>query len=211
MSELSSFMDSNDYYYGSTALMSTFVGNHDLPRVIHLAANTRIFGDDQGSDGKSRAWQNQPTAPTEKEAYERLANGFAVLFTNRGIPLVYYGDEIGLPGAGDPDNRRMMQFAGLSANQTWLKDRLARLLAIRKDHPALRRGIRTTLRADSDVWVYARTTTGDSVYVVINRGDSPQTVGGLPNGALSELVTQSAAQGPSATIPPRETRVFVAK
>ena len=211
MSELSSFMDSNDYYYGSTALMSTFVGNHDLPRVIHLAANNRIFGNDQGAGGKELAWANQPSAPTEKEAYERLANGFAVLFTNRGVPLVYYGDEIGLPGAGDPDNRRMMQWSGLSANQTWLKERLSRLLAIRKDHPAMRRGIRTTLRADADVWVYARTTTGDTVYVAVNRGDTPQTIGGLPNVALTELVTQTAAQGPSATIPPRETRVFVAK
>ena len=211
MSDLSSFMDSNDYYYGSTALMSTFVGNHDLPRIIHLAANNRIFGNDQGAGGKELAWANQPSAPAEKEAFERVANGFAVLFTNRGVPLVYYGDEIGLPGAGDPDNRRMMQWTGLSANQTWLKDRMSRLLAIRKEHASLRRGIRTTLRADADVWVYARTTTGDSVYVAVNRGDSPQTIGGLPNGSLTELVTQAAVQGPSATIPPRETRVFVAK
>ena len=40
-----------------------------------------------------------------------------MLLTNKGAPLIYYGDEIGLPGAGDPDNRRMMQFSGLSADQ----------------------------------------------------------------------------------------------
>ena len=45
-------------------------------------------------------------------AYERLALAMAVTLTNRGVPLIYYGDEIGLPGAGDPDNRRLMQWSG---------------------------------------------------------------------------------------------------
>ena len=44
MSDLASFMNSNDYYYGASAVMSTFIGNHDLPRIIHLAANNRALG-----------------------------------------------------------------------------------------------------------------------------------------------------------------------
>ncbi len=211
MSELAAFMDSNDYFYGATSVMSTFIGNHDLPRVVHLAADNRIFGDDQGAGGKERAWSNQPAIPTERSAFERLANGFAVLFTNRGAPLVYYGDEIGLAGAGDPDNRRMMQFGALSANQAWLKDRVSKLLAIRAAHPALRRGVRTTLRADADVWAYLRATPGDTVYVAINRGDQDKSVGGLPSIPLTELVTGATVQGPSVNVPARETRIFVAK
>jgi glycosidase len=211
MNDLAQFMDGNDFFYGGTAIMSTFVGNHDLPRVIHLAADNRIFGDDQGAGGKERAWANQPAIPNERSAFERLANGFAVLATNRGAPLVYYGDEVGLAGAGDPDNRRMMQFDGLNANQTWLKARVSKLLAIRAAHPSLRRGIRTTVRADNDVWVYVRTTPGDSVYVAINRSDEPKTIGGLPSSSLQELLTDASVSGPSATIPPRETRIFVVK
>lgn len=211
MSSLASFMDSNDFYYGGTAIMSTFIGNHDLPRVIHLAADSRIFGDDQGAGGKDKAWSGQPAIPTERSAFERMANGFAVLATNRGAPLVYYGDEIGLPGAGDPDNRRMMTFTGLSANQTWLKDRVSKLLAIRAAHPSLRRGVRTTLRVDGDVWVYLRATPGDSVYVAVNRSDDQKSIGNLPSGTLEELVTGTTVTGPNATVPPRETRIFVAK
>lgn len=41
--------------------------------------------------------------------WSKQANAFAVLFTTKGAPLLYYGDEVGLPGAGDPDNRRMMR------------------------------------------------------------------------------------------------------
>ncbi len=211
MNELATFMDSNDYFYGASSIMSTFIGNHDLPRVVHLAADNRIFGDDQGAGGKERAWSNQPSIPTERSAFQRLANGYAVLFTNRGAPLVYYGDEIGLAGAGDPDNRRMMQFAGLNANQTWLKERVAKLLAIRSAHPALRRGVRTTIRVDADTWVYARSTTTETVYVAINRSDTDKSLGGLPGVQLNELVTGTTLQGPNMTVPARETRIFIAK
>jgi len=211
MTDLANFMNTNDYYYGANAVMSTFVGNHDLPRIIHLAANNRIFGDDQASDGKGNAWQNQPTAVSEREAYERLANGFAVLFTNRGAPLVYYGDEIGMPGAGDPDNRRFMQWGGLSANQTFLHDRIKQLADIRSKHPALRRGVRTTLEVNGDVWAYSRITSGDTVYVAINRGDSDRSISTLPSGQLDELVTSTVVTGPNTTIPARQTRIFVAK
>lgn len=210
MSDLASFMNSNDYYYGASAVMSTFVGNHDLPRVIHLGANTPPWGD-QSADGKDRAWAGQPGAVSEVEAYERLANGFAVLYTNRGAPLVYYGDEIGLPGAGDPDNRRFMQWSGLTANQTYLNDRLKKLGDIRAKHPALRRGTRTTLESNADVWAFSRITSGDTVYVAINRSDSPKDVTSLPSVALTELVTGAAASGPTVSIPPRQTRIFVGK
>lgn len=211
LNDLANFMNSNDYYYGSSAVMSTFIGNHDLPRIIHLAANTRMWGDNQAADGKDRAWSGRPSAVAEREAYERVANGFAVLFTNRGSPLVYYGDEIGLPGAGDPDNRRFMQWDGLSQNQTFLRDRIAKLADIRSKHPSLRRGVRTTLEVGTESWLYSRVTTGDTVYVAINRGDSDVTVHSLPGGALTELVTDTDASGPNATIPPRQTRIFVAK
>ena len=211
MSDLASFMNSNDYYYGANAVMSTFIGNHDLPRIIHLAANNRIWGDNQAADGKDRAWQNQPGAVGELEAYERVANAFAVLYTNRGAPLVYYGDEIGLPGGGDPDNRRFMQWSTLDANQTYLKDRIKKLGDIRSKHPALRRGTRTTLESSADVWAYSRITTGDTVYVAVNRSDSPKDVNSLPGGSYTELVTGASANGPKVSIPARQTRIFVSK
>jgi glycosidase len=210
MSDLAAFMDSNDYFYGASAVMSTFIGNHDLPRVIHLAANQHLW-DDQGNDGKDRAWQNQPDVVGELAAYERVANAFALLFTNRGAPLVYYGDEIGMPGAGDPDNRRPMKWDNLTENQQFLKDRLKTLADIRSKHPALRRGTRTTIGANADTWTFLRATAGDTVYVAINRSDSEQPVTGLPAGSLNELVTSSSTSGPTVTIPARQARIFVTK
>lgn len=208
MNALDGFMASNDGFYGPDAIMSTWIGNHDLPRIIHFAENNRAWND-QAANGKERAWYNQPGLPAETEAFERVANGFAVLMTNPGVPLIYYGDEIGMPGAGDPDNRRFMQWTGLSANQTWLRDRVSKLTSIRAAHPALRRGSRLTTWVDADGWVYERTFGTDTVYVAINRADYAKPVGGLPAGALQELVTGAATSGPGFTIPPRQTRIFV--
>lgn len=210
MSDLAGFMDTNDYFYGTNAVMSTFIGNHDLPRIIHLAQDNPLWTD-QGSDGKDKNWSGQPGAVAEHSAYERVANAFAVLLTNRGAPLIYYGDEIGLPGAGDPDNRRDMFWGNLDDNQAFLHDRIATLTDIRAKHPSLRRGTRTTVSADADTWVYKRSTSDDVVYVAVNRSDSDKQLGGLPTGSLSELVTSATVNGGTVSVPARQTRIFVTK
>jgi len=219
MTGLSQFMDSNDAFYPTDAVMSTFIGNHDLPRSIHYAEQTLPSwiqddspSDPSAADGKSNAWSAQPALETDPNAYERMANAFAVILTNKGAPLIYYGDEIGLPGAGDPDNRRMMQWSGYSTAQQGLHDRIAALTAIRAAHPAMRRGTRTTLAVTEDLWVYSLATlagdpVADTVYVAINRSDSDLTTTALPSG-LTELLTNSPEGTSPVTIPARQTRVF---
>lgn len=219
MTGLAQFMDSNDTFYPSDAVMSTFIGNHDLPRSIAYAEQTLpswISSDSpsnpSAADGKSNAWSNEPQLETDPNTYERMANAFAVILTNKGAPLVYYGDEIGLPGAGDPDNRRMMQWSGLSQAQQGLHDRIKALTAIRAAHPAMRRGTRTTLDVTEDLWVYSLTTVAgdpdaDTVYVAINRSDSDLTTTSLPSG-LTELITNQPEGSSPVTISARETRVF---
>ena len=68
------------------------------------------------------------SAARRLQLYE-FALAFGVMFTTEGIPLIYYGDEIGLAGGGDPDNRRMMVWddSSLSAAQLSLRERIRRL------------------------------------------------------------------------------------
>jgi glycosidase len=216
MQGLADFMDANDAFYPSDAVMSTFIGNHDLPRSIHygedslpgwLGSNVQAA---LTTNGQGNAWTGEPQATdSDANAYERLANAFAVLFTNKGAPLIYYGDEIGLPGAGDPDNRRMMLWT-IDPDQQALHDRLAALLAIRGAHPALRRGARMTSYVDADLWVYQVTTIvgtkPDTVYVGINRSDTDRSTNAVPSG-LPELLTNGVSTG-NDTIPARQTRVY---
>ena len=213
LDQLATFLDSNDNFYGSDAVMSTFIGNHDIGRIIHMAEDSPRW-DEYDNGSKDTAWVNQPQRPTDVKPFERVSNALAVMLTNKGAPLIYYGDEIGLPGAGDPDNRRMMQFADLSAEQKFLYARIKALTAIRAAHPALRRGKRATLASSGNTWLYSMTVPApddDTVYVAINRSDTAQMVTGLPSVPMTELLTGTAVTGPSLTIPPRQTRVLVVK
>ena len=85
------------------------------------------------------------------------------------MPLVYYGDEYGQPGAGDPDNRRFMKWSGYSQ---WEQDTLTvaeKLGAARKELVALRRGDRRTLWIDDNFYVYSRSSGSSVAVVAINR------------------------------------------
>jgi glycosidase len=212
MQDLASFMDLHADDYGPGAVMSTMLGTHDMMRVIHHAENVPV-GTGEWDDGKGTTaprvagWTTHPSEPATAEPYERLANGFAVIFTNKGAPLIYYGDEVGLAGAGDPDNRRMMPWSGLGAQQQWLHDRIAKLLKIRTEHPATRSGTRATIVANRDVWAYTLTAGSDKLYVVINRGDDVQSVT-LGAGNLTELVEGATGAGPVVSVPARQTRIY---
>ncbi|MEZ4399562.1 MAG: alpha-amylase family glycosyl hydrolase [Kofleriaceae bacterium] len=206
MLDLGTWLVGNDTFYGPGAVMSTFIGNHDVPRVVSFAEDTPLFGD--WDDGKSRAWQNQPTLPTSARPFERLAVAYALLFTSPGVPLIYYGDEVALPGAGDPDNRRLMPWDGLTSEQTWLRDRLATLAQIRAAHPALRRGTRVVLGGSADVLAYEMRAPGDAVAILLNRSDAPQPSAGVAPGDYDELLTGQAVRLPMA-VPPRTAMVLV--
>ncbi len=208
MQDLDNFLSDNDGYYGA-GIMSTFVGNHDVPRSIHFAQDSPVWSD-PWADGKNLAWNNKPSLPGQLSAFERVANAFAVLFTLPGVPLIYYGDEVGLPGAGDPDNRRFMQWSGYTAGQTFLRDRIATLASIRADHPALRRGSRTTLSVTNDTLAYRMNEAADEVVVVINRGDGSANVSGVPSGSYTDEIDGSAHNGPDISVPARSARVLVA-
>ncbi len=210
MADLESFMNKNDTFYGADAVMSPFAGNHDLPRLIHYASDPPLF-DNVWDAGKGSAWNNPPGVVQDAKAYQRVAVAMALLMTNRGVPLIYYGDELGLAGAGDPDNRRMMPWAGWTDPQKQLLAQMKKLGQLRKDLSALRRGVRTTEWIGQDAWVYRMSDDKGSVYVAINRGDQAVSVGGMPAGSAVDLVSGEAISGPEVSVPARSYRIAAVK
>ncbi len=206
LSVFSSWLDGNDFFYGDGAIMTNFIGNHDIPRAIHAAA--RSVGCMDGSSQDNRWKSASYPQPTQPEPYERLALAFAVMFTNPGIPLVYYGDEVGLAGGGDPDNRRMMPWAGLNTHQTALRDRVTALGRIRGEHPVVARGKRTTLAATADTWVYQMAGCESApVTVAINKSDTDQVVE-IPAGEHTNLETGDTVTGGTHTLKARDFLVI---
>ena len=63
------------------------------------------------------------------------------IFMVPGLPVIYQGDEFGMPGANDPDNRRPMRFAGERLpNERWLASQVGKLGRLRRCHRGLRAG-----------------------------------------------------------------------
>jgi hypothetical protein len=83
----------NDSFYGATALMSTWVGNHDIPRAIHFAS--RQITDCRAGSSPPTVGRRTSDSPPTRAPYERLGVAFAVMLTSPGVPLMYYGDEVG--------------------------------------------------------------------------------------------------------------------
>ncbi len=103
------------------------------------------------------------------EDEERLRCAFVYLFTMPGIPLLYYGDEAGLPGGGDPDCRRTMPWE--SALRSPLRDFIQKLIGLRRRCPTLRLGDTVCLEPKDGLVSHIRTCEAQRLFVAINMGD----------------------------------------
>ncbi len=144
----------------------------------------------------------------------------AVLFqmTYPGTPCIYYGDEIGMEGGRDPDDRRCMIWDKAQWHQEAL-DFYQKVLAMRRSHPALRRGDYRTLLADdrSGLYAFTRAYGAERALVVFNRSERPQQAvvplaavgGGTPQDWLPAGATlQKQGGNLLISLPARGTAVF---
>jgi hypothetical protein len=89
-----------------------------------------------------------------------------------GLPVIYYGDEFGMTGAGDPDNRRMMRFGDdLNIYEKRALEDVRRIVNLRSNHSALRYGDFQTIYVDDNVYVYMRSDLNERIVVALNKSD----------------------------------------
>lgn len=97
-----------------------------------------------------------------------------VQMTMPGAPCVYYGDEIGMEGRRDPDCRRAFPWDETRWDHE-LRDHVKACIALRHEHPALRRGDLRCLFADQGVYAYGRRSDDETLIVAVNAADGPRT------------------------------------
>ena len=148
----------HDSLYVHPDSLVIFFANHDVPRLA-------------SAEGSSSAKQ-------------KLAFGLTLAL--RGIPEFYYGDEIGMPGGGDPDNRRdfpggwpgdaknAFTAEGRTAEQQELFTYVQTLLRLRREHPALQSGKLWHLFSDDTAYAFLRETEEERVLVVFNNSAEPR-------------------------------------
>jgi glycosidase len=124
---------------------------------------------------------------------------FGLTLTLRGIPQLYYGDEIGMPGGGDPDNRRdfpggwsddaknTFTEAGRTREQQEIFAYVQTLLRLRREHSALRDGRLWHLFSDEGSYVFLRESDEERALVVFNNSTQARE--------LSIPVSDTPAQG----------------
>jgi glycosidase len=146
-----------DWLYPNSEVLTSFIGVHDMLRFMNEQGAT--------TDGL------------------KLAQ--TLIMTSRGTPLLYYGDEIAMPGGSDPDNRRdfpggfpadgIDKFAasGRSTKENDVWNHLARLGRLRQELEPLRRGKSLDLHDEEQQMAYARVTQNQAVIVAFNNDTKP--------------------------------------
>ncbi|MGO9865832.1 MAG: alpha-amylase family glycosyl hydrolase [Terriglobales bacterium] len=147
----------HDELYPHPEMLVTFIGNHD---------NGRFVSEEGSNPAKLKA-------------------AFSLLLNLRGIPQIYSGDEIGMPGGGDPDNRHdfpggfpgdprnAFTASGRTPEQQDVFAHVQSLLALRKAHPALRTGKQWHIGWDDNYYAFLRESPEEKLLVVYN--NAPKT------------------------------------
>ena len=104
--DIKSILLRNRKKFGPINLMGNITSSHDQLRFSAYADGQIKFSD----NGTDRTFNDPVKQINKKTTYNKLANFHAFNLSLPGVPIIYYGEEIGLMGEGDPGNRRMMRF-----------------------------------------------------------------------------------------------------
>lgn len=150
------------------AQMGAFLDNHDMTRFATEA-------------------KDDPVGRTKL--------GLTWLFTQRSIPIMYYGTEIAMKGGADPDNRHDFPWGEEQGNEVTAL--VKKLNQLRAENVALRRGTLENLASDKTSYAFARVAPDQTAVVVLNNDaaspfTAPVDVSSLnfkPGAQLKDLLT----------------------
>lgn len=176
-----------DALYPDASKLTVLANNHDTPRFLSLEGAT----------------------------VDRAMLHTAFILSVRGIPQLYYGEEIAMEGGEDPDNRRDFPVSAFEARTGKPKERemfewTREWIRLRREHSAIRHGRLIDLVYDDNVYVFARQDSTETVIVAINRHEKEQEVT-LPFKALTPLLGKARVIcGPTVVLPANSAVAFKA-
>jgi len=177
---------------GVSEVQQNLFGSHDTDRIgSHMVNRDRQHSSDWGAYfefSKAQSGRYDTRKPAARELQSQKL--FAVLqMTYVGAPMIYYGDEVGMWGANDPDCRKPMIWEDLVyEDESTMSDGSTRkpgdkvevnrellehyrlLIGLRNKLPALRTGSFETIVVDDERQIYGfrRKLGSEDVLVVLN-------------------------------------------
>ena len=178
MRDIAYIVEESEAAYGSHHTMGNITGNHDKPRFISIAGGDMPLW---GIDDKAEGWKREVVVGDMEKGHAGLQLMKAIIATVPGVPCIYQGDEYGVPGANDPDNRDMMAFEGYNDYQLKEYAQTKALMQHRRGSMPLMYGDYRTLYVDDTAWVFLRHYMGDWEVVAMNvRGEARVVEAQLP-------------------------------
>ncbi|PCI58565.1 MAG: alpha-amylase [Gammaproteobacteria bacterium] len=232
------------YPKGVAYVSQNLFGSHDTNRIASHVVNRGIgnFRDWGNYFNLSQAINNpsyQVRKPNREEI--QLQKLFVILqMTYVGAPMIYYGDEVGMWGGNDPDNRKPMLWPDIKYQverylpdgslraehqvdvveiNNDLKQHYLQLIHIRNNHLALQRGNYKTLLVDdeNDLYGFQRSYQGETIWVLLNNSSSERTVKLADNGRnyftdlLNDVIYQAELGKLAVTIPAKWGVILMVK
>jgi len=172
----------DDYYTSSNSSASslvTFLGNHDMGRVAFLINAKRVN--------------------PQSQLLARVKLAHVLLYLSRGIPTVYYGDEVGMTGSENGNDQRARQDMFPTQVEMWkneprvgskpvkdgdsfsekshpISDLLKNLGQLRKEHPALANGQMQIRYAKGPLFIFSKRAVGENTEYLIALNNSSKKV-----------------------------------
>ena len=213
----SSFADTLKKLYGEflpdvDQVQMNTLDSHDTDRLPSIIVNPDRSFDHQASAADNKSYDVRKANEQERRI-QRLILLFQ--FTTVGAPSIYYGDESGMWGGDDPDERKPMVWDDITyeaeRSHPWNKVRPAdevffdrnlfiyyqRLISLRRANPSLTYGALKFVQIDdeNDILVYTREYNDERIIVCINNSDQAQRVVLSQNLAGNSMVVSDMLTG----------------
>jgi len=159
-------------YYGYHHVMGNISGNQDRARFITYASGDITFEE----DAKKAGWTRE-VGMSDTTAYDRLGMLQAFNMSIPGVPVIYYGDEYGSIGAGDPDNRKMMRFNDLNEREKALRTLVQELVKLRRNSMSMLYGTTDVVVDEAGMFVIKRAYFGEETYTYFNENAISLNIG----------------------------------
>ncbi|OQY26429.1 MAG: hypothetical protein B6244_13570 [Candidatus Cloacimonetes bacterium 4572_55] len=164
-----------------TQCVQNLTGSHDMDRLLSSFINPdrELDKDNRAGDG----YDARPPCQIDPGVRDKVKLFYLFQMTYVGAPMIYYGDEVGMYGADDPDCRKPMLWDDLKYENgdrpdVNLREFVKNLIAIRKSSKAFSIGTFEPILIDDarDIFGYQRSHGTDSFWVILNNGDRAQTI-----------------------------------